>query len=507
MMKNLITQSENISHEYCCTVVRLGEILEIEGAKTVAKTIVNGRTIVVSKSAKEGDLMFYCSNQSQINEDFLSVNNLYNDYTRNANYNEIAEWLKLNKTATPDEISAYLKTKRGYFNKKSQVKMTKLAGELSMGFLFTVNELINWCPKAKEVDFEQFVGTDFDTVNGELFIKAYVPKQKQEPVRASRATKRNKKLAKFDRMVPGQFAFHYDTNLLERNIHRLNHDDTVAISVKLHGTSFIIGNVLVKKPKWKGLYEKIFLKLPKFLQFTNKEYDVIYSSRSVIKNSTINPKALTNDYYVEPGTGLNACFNYYYNVLKDFIPETITLYGEIIGYVTDSNSFIQSTPCKYDYRLKPGENQFMIYRVVKTMPDGTKTEYDIEDVIKFTKYIKENLEYAGKKEIADKIRVIDLLYHGKIKDLYPEIPLDNNWNKNLLEKMKTDKRLLNIEGDEPLCRLKVPREGIVLRIDNDVIPEAFKLKSLRFLQKEDKAMETQEYMCDSEMEERYGEQK
>ena len=38
--------------------------------------------------------------------------------------------------------------------------------------------------------------------------------------------------------------------------------------------------------------------------------------------------------------------------------------------------------------------------------------------------------------------------------------------------------------NEPLCRNKIPREGIVLRIDHDPIKEAFKLKTLKFLGKE-----------------------
>ena len=77
MNTNVFTKSPNMTQEYCCTVVKLGEIQEIPNAKTVAKTLVNGRTIVISKDRKEGDVMIYCSNESQLNFDFLSVNNLF----------------------------------------------------------------------------------------------------------------------------------------------------------------------------------------------------------------------------------------------------------------------------------------------------------------------------------------------------------------------------------------------------------------------------------------------
>ena len=99
--------------------------------------------------------------------------------------------------------------KKGYFNKSGRVRMIKLRGQISMGYLFGFDELKNWCPKLTENDILP-VGSDFDTVNGELFIKAYVPPIKEYPVRLSKDQKRNKKLAKFDRIIPGEFSFHYD---------------------------------------------------------------------------------------------------------------------------------------------------------------------------------------------------------------------------------------------------------------------------------------------------------
>ena len=54
MIEKILTCSDKMSKEYCCTVVQLGEIQEIPGANTVAKTLVNGRTIVIGKEHKEG---------------------------------------------------------------------------------------------------------------------------------------------------------------------------------------------------------------------------------------------------------------------------------------------------------------------------------------------------------------------------------------------------------------------------------------------------------------------
>ena len=53
--------------------------------------------------------------------------------------------------------------------------------------------------------------------------------------------------------------------------------------------------------------------------------------------------------------------------------------------------------------------------------------------------------------------------------------------------MKTDKDRFLMELDEPMCKNKVPREGIVSRKVGGVVPKAFKLKTLRHYGKEAEA--------------------
>lgn len=76
--------------------------------------------------------------------------------------------------------------------------------------------------------------------------------------------------------------------------------------------------------------------------------------------------------------------------------------------------------------------------------------------------------------------------------------------KNILEAMKADKMHFGMEEDEPYCKNKVPREGIVIRIDNDKKPEAFKLKCLKFYQRERKMIDKGE--VDIEMVQGYAEE-
>lgn len=497
-LDKIFTKSENYSQEYCATFVKLGEIQEIPDARTVAKTNVNGRTIIISKERKEGDIMIYCSNESQLNADFCFMNNLYSDINLNSNSDEVYKWLSDYANATEDEKHIYLLKHKGYFDNKCRVRMKKLAGEISMGILFEPEVIENWCPNLSisQMNLEEMIDKDFDTVNGELFIKAYVPERKDVNYNTdSRATKRNKRLKKFDRMIPGQFVFHYDTSLLERNISRFKPDTEVTISNKLHGTSFIIGNVLVKQPLFNGWYSKIFNYLPKFLQFTKNGYDVVYSSRSVIKNSDINPNKRGYS------KGLDACFDKYYEILKGWIPKNITVYGEIVGYCEGSNSYIQTVGKGYDYKCKPGENKFMIYRVTETDENGLHREYEIDEVLSFTERLRDDIRFEYGEEMSKRIIDLQILYQGKMGDLYPELDTTNHWRENVLECLKNDKEHFGMEENEPMCRSKVPREGIVIRIANDPIKEAFKLKCLKFLGKE--AQEVDKGNVDAEMESRY----
>lgn len=494
-MNEFLSKSKDFTQEYCATVVKIGHITQIEGANRVAMTEVNGRTIVISNERKEGDVMIYVSNESQLNKDFCSINNLYSSIILNNNRDEVEEWLAQNTDASEEEQHDYLIRHKGYFDDKARVKMKKLAGQVSMGILLEPETLVKWCPILAGMIWESFVGLDFDTVCDECFVKPYAPERRYND-RDNTGNKRNKRIKRFDRMIPGQFVFHYDTQLFERNFKRFNPFTEVYISNKLHGTSFIISNVMVKKPKYGGFYTKIFNYLPKFLQWTVPTYDVIYSSRSVIKNSTINPG------HRSYSKGLDACFDAWYERIKDFIPENFTVYGEIVGYCEGTNSFIQTIGKGYDYQCKPGENKFMIYRVSEYNTETqTHEEYEVENVLAFTRHLKNELNEAGKEDIANRIMELPVLYHGLLKDLYPNLKQNQHWKENFLDVIKTDVLHFGMEKNEPECRNAVPREGIVFRIVGDKVPEAFKLKCLKFLGKE--AKEIDKGNIDAEMDQRY----
>lgn len=567
-------KSENFKEEYCCSIIRVGEIKPIAGKDKIGFTLVNGETIVIRKDqVKEGDILIYASNESELNKDFLGANNLFesNSYELNSNASELEKYILKNKelkpqlntveknlakldncikfviryesevaTAEGDEdilydlsqrmtkstgfISGYIKrnvedfpslvefvnetekiraeketlikelkseieanteyirSRVGFFNKTGRVRSIRLGGVASKGYLFTLEELAKYNQKVKDINLEEYLGQDFDTVDGELFVKAYVPFVPEKRTKTSSAEKRNKKIVRFDRMIDGEFSFNYDSLLLPKNIHKIKPTDSVAITVKIHGTSFVCGKVHVKTP----------IKLPFMRRMCNKfidltglfkkyrtidykvEYGNVTSSRNVIKNKYIN-KDVTDGYYSVD------VWSEYGELIYPYLSEGMTLYGEIFGYLTNSTKMIQK---QYDYGCEVGTNKLMPYRITTSLPDGGKYEWNVEEVKDWTeKLIKEH------PEIADRIHVIDLLYHGTLADLYPTLSLTEHWNENVLEELRNDKKHFGMEKDEPLCENKVPREGLCIRIDDDETNENFKLKCQKFYDREKKLMD------------------
>ena len=367
----------------------------------------------------------------------------------------------------------------GFFNKYGRVRCITLKNTPSFGFLFEVDSMAKFNPGIKDVNLEDYLNQDFDTVDGELFVKAYVPPVKPENVRKSKDAKRTKKLSRFDRMIDGEFFYHYDTGQLQRNMQLIDPDKSVTITLKVHGTSSIIGKVHVKNPLPMVWYKKTWNKLIDLVNLPEKikfkldytvDFGPVYSSRTVIKNQYINQEVTGGYYNVD-------IWSEYGDILYPYLDNGMTVYSEIAGYLTGSQTMIQK---QYAYGCQPGENFIMPYRISTMNDEGVRYEWNVQDVYDWTVKLIDRMKEAG-DENWKRIYPIDILYHGTLSDLYPDVDLDSHWHENVLEKLKIDKEHFGMEDYEPLCTgCKVPREGIVLRIDDDPIKEAFKLKTTSF---------------------------
>ena len=490
-MKEIFSKSKNFKQEYCCTIVKLGEVKPIPNYDSIGVTVVDNFTMVVRKDeCKEGDILFYAANESELNHDFVSVNNLFeiSEFDKNSNAEEVAKLLSEGKN---DEAKKLV----GFFNKYGRVKMIRLGGTPSFGFLFSQEAMSKWDKSIEKINIEDYIGVEFDTVNSVEFCKPYVPRIKEhiKPESKGPHYKRHKKLLqKIERIVPGEFAFHYDTQSLERNIQKLNPTDIVDISVKADGTSFIFGNIKVREPKIfmthipfiDELLVRLFLKLPEKWQRWDEHYEDVYSSRSKIRSNNEYYTSKNNQFvHTDTGNcpiGLDKVFNQYGVLLKGIIPEGITIYGEIIGYIPDTKTGIQTRGGKvYDYGCKEGKNKLMIYRVTSMTDGGKIYEYEVNEVLQFTDHLVQS-----NPQLKDYIFRLPVVYHGSLQNLYPQISQDNHWHENFVACMKNDTELFKMECKEPLCKNSVWREGVVIRVQGDPVKEAYKLKCAKYLKTE-----------------------
>lgn len=442
----LISLSKYGTSEYCIDVVKIGQVFPIENSDFLAYTKVFNDIIVVRKDqVHEGDLMFYASNECQLSKEFLSVNNMFRHGELNADSSQT-----------------------GFFEDTGRVRAIKLRGFRSSGFLFGLPEMQKFYPEFTEEEMKQIVNVDFDTVGEKLLVKAYIPYTKTP--HANNQVKQNIADKKYDRLVAGEFQFHYDTGMLQKEIFKIKPDDKVTITVKLHGTSAIFANVPVKVYSKNPIirFINLFRKKPIY-KIANGN---LCASRRVIKNRYIN-KHLTKGFYSQD------IWEIYNDWLKDYIPAGMTIYGEICGFLPDGSP-IQGA---YDYGNRPKHSFLMIYRITTDESNG-KREWEISEVKDFTINL---MKILPKSEYLS-IHPIDILAEDSLRNLYPNVSVSGHWNEDIIDALRKDEKL-GFEKMEPLCRNKVPREGIVVRKIGDVIPEAWKLKAIAFLNKEAKEID------------------
>jgi hypothetical protein len=419
------------SKNYACSVVEIKNLFDIDGADNIKRTVVNGNNVVVPKTTEIGSKMLYFVSGTKLSADYCKNNNLY------------------------DKEESNLDTsKRGFISsKQSRVKAIKLRGVISDGMLMPLQSLFYFL---NDVGWLK-VGDEFTDIANTSICEKYIV-----PVKNSGGNnlKKGKQPVKISRLVDNQFYLHNDTDNLRKNIHKINPNDVIGIHYKKHGTSIVIGNVQVKRPlSW---LEKIANKIG--VKVEDSTYDIVYSSRKVIKNGYLNPTT-GEGFYGEDIWGVVA------KEVGHLVPKNWTLYGEVLGYL-GSGAGIQG---KYDYGCKVGEHKFYVYKISVVNTDG-------------------NVIFLTDKQIqewCDKVGLLysdTFIYYGSVID-YLENNLLNKeqdtWRDIFLKHLEDRFN----EKDCYMCTNKVPEEGIIVRVERLEQYEAYKLKSKRFLLMESEEQE------------------
>jgi hypothetical protein len=441
----LLTYTEGADPNYLATVVQVPTIKDHPNADKLSLVEIYGNTIIIGKdSYKEHEKVVYFPVESCLSTKFLSWANLL----------------------TKPELNADEKTK-GFFESKGRVRAVSLRGIPSQGFLFPTSKLAEF----SGVDDAHFnVGEVFDSLNGELLVKKYIKGDAKGSGEANAKKSRVPKWidatigffprpirrkaylfvnAWFNRnaegiksqIVDGQFQFHYSTEHLGKNIFVLNPNDDISITSKVHGTSAIYANLLVKKTfnpfrniaNWFGA------------TYSEVEYKEIYSSRSVLKNRR-------DGKYTDDVWGKHA------EEFKGMIPAGYAVYGEIVGYV-NHGKMVQKN---YDYGVAKGESEFWVYRVTYTTDVDPTRELSWDEIEKFC------VEHGFKHT--------PVYYHGPAVELF-NLPLTPTWNSDFLTAMKEE----YLDKTCGLCTTGVVNEGVVLKINNREKKPVFKFKSPKFI--------------------------
>jgi hypothetical protein len=429
-MKLTLENEEN----YAAKIVTLTTFEPIPNADRLKIAHLGGYGIIVSSEAKAGDRGVFFPIECKISQEFLSKNNLFDEKIKNQD-----------------------QTKVGYFGKHGRVKAVRLRGVVGDGFFIGLEAFKNW----RNIPVSDWPedGINFDTVNGEELCRKYVVKVKQTP---GQPGQRKNSKQKSSRLIEGSYILHYSTPKFLDNSWRIEPDDVIFCTSKIHGASFSLGRVKTKKilPLWKKVLSFI-------LPIETEEWANLYSSRTVIKNA--DPDKIHNHYYKED------IWQEAFNKLEGFLEDGMQIYGELAGY-TPSGGMIQKG---YDYGCEPGTHKEYVYRITSKNSDGTVCEWEMDEVYSFCE--KNN------------INTVPLYYEGPAKNLF-NIPVDENWKANFAKEMKT---AFNMEKDCEFCRPGTPAEGICVRVKGKNFP-ATKLKSHRFLEKESKTLDAGEVDIESE---------
>ena len=432
------TEKIKTNENYNATVVTLDKFVDLEGCDNVKGAIIFGYQVIVSKDTAIGDVGMFFPVECALSEEFLSNNNLFREATKNK-----------------DE------TKKGFFEVNGRVKCMKFRGYKSEGFFIPMKSIVYTGAELYNGDvFNELV---VNKTTYKICTKYYVP-QKQQPQSSGGKNKKKNKLKKISRMVEDQFRFHIDTLQIRKNAHMLKPDDIISISSKWHGTSWVVGNILTKKKL--SVVEKILVKLG--VKIKDTEYDYVFSSRSVIKNENFDIGKKDGFYSVDIWGDISK------NIQALGIPKGFTLYGEAVGYLPKTSSFIQKD---YDYGCPPETYKMIVYKITYTNEDGKVFLVPYPQMVEFCK--SKGLETPP------------LYYYGKVKDLFPEIVYEDKWHGEWVEKLFMKSEWGMNDVDCLYSKNKVPSEGVVIRREDsmDFDTTTLKAKNFRFLEKETKDLD------------------
>lgn len=409
---------------YCAYVTTLKGLRKHSNADRLQCVEVFGQNVIVDLSYKEGQKVIFFPSDGQLSLEYATENNLIR--VKDENGNNTGGYMD------PD---------------KRNVTAIRLRGEKSEGLVLPIETLSKYTNISKLKDGDQITVLD-----GHEICRKYIPKGKNRVRNNTGSSKKSHKNSKETVSYPF-FEEHKDTAQLAYNMSAFKPGDTIYITRKLHGTSARTMKTVkvTKKTNW---LRKLLHMPPKIF----KEVSVVSGSRRVVlKDMTKN-----DGYYSD-----NSFRKKYHNLLKDRLPEGLSVFYEIVGWVNESTPIMGSVSNRsvkekeftkkfgdtttFSYGCKPGENEMYVYRMTATTADGTVFEVPWETV-------KVWCDKLGVKHVPD----LEKFIFTTPEDLQERV----------------HKYIDGMPADE-IGKTHIA-EGVVIRIDNRPTFTAFKDKVFEF---------------------------
>lgn len=312
---------------------------------------INGYQVITGADIKDGDLVVFFNEGGALSHEFCYHNNEYR--------------VGKGQNKDPDKC--------GYFESNRRIRVIKLRGTLSEGYICPLSSL-GWTG----VDLSTLTeGTQFTDLNGFSICYKYVSIATQKAIQA--AQKQGRIHYDID-----TFPKHFDTKQLRDNIGRIPLGAILYLTAKVHGTSGRTGRHLVPKPleKWQIKWNRLVKY--SFLQFKPVK-DWVYVSGS--RNVTYDPF----------GEELTSYRKTAEDMLRGKLHKGETVYYEIC-YSNDSGVPLFTHPVgsskevknddirkeilaaygntmKYTYGCTPKQTRIFIYRITGINAEGDTYEY------------------------------------------------------------------------------------------------------------------------------------
>lgn len=323
-----------INANYCGTVVKIKNIIPLEGCDNVVGTSIFGFQAIVSKDVQVGELGIVFPAETQLSYDYCHYNNLHRHGDKNLDQGV-----------------------KGYLDDNRRVRAVRFRGHTSTCLFMPLSSL-DWTSEYA-VTSKLSEGDEFDFIGANEICRKYVV-----PVKALRAQQKQE-AKRFERVDTKHMPEHNDSDNYHKWGDTIPNDKHVIVTQKLHGTSIRVGHTVAKRQF--TMAEKILRFLGAPIQ--EHTYDYIYGSRKVIKdiNNPYQNHYYTSDVWTREG-----------EKLKGLLPKNYIVYGELVGWVGDAA--IQKN---YTYDIPQGVAQLYVYRIAFVNEDGYITDLMWEQVKEF----------------------------------------------------------------------------------------------------------------------------